>query len=72
MLSIRYFSLNCVDEHEGFSVFHAFQPNTPNLVSAELIVKDALNNGIIDKNQAEQINDVVSITKEDYDRAMNA
>ena len=72
-MKTEYYSLNCVDpDCQGFSVFHIFWNDTPNLASDVKVMLDALDKGIIDKDQYEQINEVTRITKEEYNHSMNA
>ena len=68
----QYYSLNCIDEDtQGFSAFHIFYPDTPNHASDVKIMLDALEKGIIDQDQYDQINNVTRITKQEYDHAMS-
>ena len=71
-LPTEYYCLSCIDgDCQGFSVFHAFNP-LKNVNSDVLIIRDAYEKGIIDNDQYSEINDVKRITKEEYDRGMNA
>jgi hypothetical protein len=71
-LPTEYYCLSCIDgDCQGFSVFHAFNP-LKNVNSDVMIIRDAYEKGIIDNEQYSEINDVKRITKEEYERGMNA
>ena len=71
-LPTEYYCLSCIDgDYQRFSVFHAFNP-LKNINSDVMIMRDAYEKNIIDSQQFHDINDVKRITKEEYDRAMNA
>jgi hypothetical protein len=71
-LPTEYYCLSCIDgDCQGFSVFHAFNP-LKNINSDVMIIRDAYEKDIIDNQQYQEINDVKRITKEEYERGMNA